>query len=317
MPYGEEILPDAQRRTEVLGYKSDNTSQTFTSKERDGETGLDYFLARYYSKLIGRFVSPDPIFITPERQLNPQMLNLYGYCINNPLTIADPTGMIPVRLGRSQSKIDSDIADINEQLKQEGLSDEQRSALEQQRKDLLIEKDANIVVSAWLKALEEKGLAKNMKISDFVILTDFKADVKKILIDSGLSENEANLAVFNLTRGPNPTSALEFNGQVYINGSNNSAFGVSRGLMLDPSVASAQFHGASITSSDMIIYGGTILRHERRHQSGGSEVDAYKKQLKILDKFGPKAFSNPQAFQAFRKEITDALANAKKEEKQK
>ncbi|HEV8370417.1 MAG TPA: RHS repeat-associated core domain-containing protein [Pyrinomonadaceae bacterium] len=30
-----------------------------TSKERDNETGLDYFLARYYSSAMGRFTSPD------------------------------------------------------------------------------------------------------------------------------------------------------------------------------------------------------------------------------------------------------------------
>ena len=33
--------------------------QKFTSKERDNETGLDYFLARYYSSTQGRFTSPD------------------------------------------------------------------------------------------------------------------------------------------------------------------------------------------------------------------------------------------------------------------
>jgi len=32
----------------------------FTGKERDSESGNDYFGARYYSSAMGRFMSPDP-----------------------------------------------------------------------------------------------------------------------------------------------------------------------------------------------------------------------------------------------------------------
>ncbi|MGH9849010.1 MAG: RHS repeat-associated core domain-containing protein, partial [Blastocatellia bacterium] len=48
-------------RSASLGYGADSTRQKFTSKERDNETGLDYFLARYYSSTQGRFTSPDPL----------------------------------------------------------------------------------------------------------------------------------------------------------------------------------------------------------------------------------------------------------------
>lgn len=34
--------------------------QKFTGKERDGESGLDYFLSRYYASSLGRFNSVDP-----------------------------------------------------------------------------------------------------------------------------------------------------------------------------------------------------------------------------------------------------------------
>jgi len=62
----------------------------FTGKERDGESGLDYFGARHYGSAIGRFVSAD----TFNRKLlvNPQDLNLYSYTINNPLRFTDPNG---------------------------------------------------------------------------------------------------------------------------------------------------------------------------------------------------------------------------------
>ena len=65
----------------------------FTGKERDSESGLDYFGARYYGSALGRFTSPDPLMATPERLLDPQEWNLYGYARNNPLSITDPTGL--------------------------------------------------------------------------------------------------------------------------------------------------------------------------------------------------------------------------------
>ncbi len=68
----------------------------FTGKERDTESGNDYFGARYYASTMGRFLSPDwsakeePV---PYAQLDdPQSLNLYSYVRNNPLSRTDPTG---------------------------------------------------------------------------------------------------------------------------------------------------------------------------------------------------------------------------------
>jgi RHS repeat-associated protein len=78
----------------VAGYAaSDTFNPKFTGKERDTETGLDYFGARYFSGAQGRFTSVDPIWITKERMLDPQRLNLYAYGRNNPLRYIDPDGM--------------------------------------------------------------------------------------------------------------------------------------------------------------------------------------------------------------------------------
>jgi len=62
----------------------------FTGKERDAESGNDYFGARYYGTSMGRFMSPDP---TGGHLENPQSLNKYSYALNNPLTNTDPTGL--------------------------------------------------------------------------------------------------------------------------------------------------------------------------------------------------------------------------------
>jgi RHS repeat-associated protein len=69
------------------------------SKERDVETGLDYFLARYYSGAQGRFTSPDwsekPSPIPYVVLTDPQTLNLYAYVPNNPLAKIDPLNSHP------------------------------------------------------------------------------------------------------------------------------------------------------------------------------------------------------------------------------
>jgi len=62
----------------------------FTGKERDSESGLDNFTARYYSSQYGRFMSPDPLAGHTE---DPQTLNRYTYVRNNPLSLTDPTGL--------------------------------------------------------------------------------------------------------------------------------------------------------------------------------------------------------------------------------
>jgi RHS repeat-associated protein len=65
----------------------------YTGKERDTESGNDFFGARYYASSMGRFMSPDPIGNSVVDFSNPQMWNMYSYVLNNPLKFTDPTGM--------------------------------------------------------------------------------------------------------------------------------------------------------------------------------------------------------------------------------
>jgi RHS repeat-associated protein len=64
----------------------------FTGKERDSESRLDYFGARYMSSAQGRFTSPDPVSGTVLHLLNPQRWNMYSYAVNKPLAYVDPDG---------------------------------------------------------------------------------------------------------------------------------------------------------------------------------------------------------------------------------
>jgi RHS repeat-associated protein len=75
---------------------SSNNTRLFTAKERDPESGLDNFGARYNSSSMGRFMTPDwsstPAAVPFADPANPQSLNLYSYVANNPLNRTDPLG---------------------------------------------------------------------------------------------------------------------------------------------------------------------------------------------------------------------------------
>ncbi len=76
----------------------------FAGKERDAETGLDYFGARYYSNQTGRFTSVDPVLDANRALHNPQLWNRYAYGLNNPLKFVDPSGASVELLGSADDR---------------------------------------------------------------------------------------------------------------------------------------------------------------------------------------------------------------------
>jgi RHS repeat-associated protein len=98
LPFGEEIPSGMDGRggdygaQVVVPSSPDIVNQKFTGKERDNETGLDYFGARYMSSAQGRFTSPDP-FLNSGHPWEPQTWNRYSYVSNNPLAFTDPLGL--------------------------------------------------------------------------------------------------------------------------------------------------------------------------------------------------------------------------------
>lgn len=70
----------------------------YTGQEKDLETGLNYYGARYYNSHIARFTQADSMLPDP---YDPQQLNRYAYTRNNPLKYTDPSGnliQIPILL---------------------------------------------------------------------------------------------------------------------------------------------------------------------------------------------------------------------------
>ena len=93
VPFGEEIASGVAGRLSVWNI-SDSIGQKFTGKERDSETGLDYFGVRYYGSSLGRFTSPDLSNLSVDFWL-PQTWNRYSYGVSNPLSIVDRNGLWP------------------------------------------------------------------------------------------------------------------------------------------------------------------------------------------------------------------------------
>lgn len=86
------LIPDARSMSTM---QSAACASRCTGKERDTESGLDNFVARYSASSMGRFMTPDgPLIYT--NKSDPQSWNLYGYVQNNPLNRVDLDGHLTI-----------------------------------------------------------------------------------------------------------------------------------------------------------------------------------------------------------------------------
>jgi RHS repeat-associated protein len=101
-----------------------NQNYKFTGKERDPESGLDYFGARYYASSLGRFLTSDPYMPSADVK-DPQSWNRYAYARNNPLRYIDPNGLDWKDLSEEQRRVFKTYADNYNQQNKSELSSEQ------------------------------------------------------------------------------------------------------------------------------------------------------------------------------------------------
>jgi len=96
-PYGDTSYQAGRSVSEVRQKR-----YRYTGKEKDEESGLYYYGARYYDPIISMFLSSDPLF---EMKL---WLSPYHFCSNNPMNRIDPTGKIdyPLKGDSAVNKID-------------------------------------------------------------------------------------------------------------------------------------------------------------------------------------------------------------------
>lgn len=85
---------------EGVGVEAGTDPMRFTGKPRDGETGLDYFGARYYAQRTGRFTTVDPELDLARVIIDPQRFNRYAQSLNSPNTYVDPDGRNPQKIAQ-------------------------------------------------------------------------------------------------------------------------------------------------------------------------------------------------------------------------
>jgi RHS repeat-associated protein len=109
LPYGSERVSytASASLTTPFGFQ-------FTQKERDTESGLQYFEARYQHSVLGQFISTDPLSVEEKDEgLNsPQLHSPYSYCRRRPIICTDVSGKID-DLGQLDPEISQDSQWLN------------------------------------------------------------------------------------------------------------------------------------------------------------------------------------------------------------
>jgi RHS repeat-associated protein len=223
--------------TEYVLTGSGSNHYKFTGKERDSESGLDYFGARYNSSSMGRFMTPDPL---GGLLIDPQTLNRYTYVRNNPLRYTDPTGMY---ICADSAKCDS----------------KQDKAFEQSRQNDLKSKDDNVVRAAKAYGDPTKDNGTTVKFgdpgkgNDGITKHDLGQDpkdtnklraVETVTIKSGLSGSALDAAVGH--EGSHVADAQDFAASINAQG----GFDASKNLSTYKSELRAYLVTQSILSSE-------------------------------------------------------------------
>jgi hypothetical protein len=151
--------------------------------------------------------------------------------------------------------------------------EEKRARLEAEKKTLGLEKEGNHVVAQELESLDANGELNGLQLSDFTLSTDSQHDFDA---EPAISDDPGANAGMFVIEG--------YSTQIYVN------------------TNSGDYQGAKSGDADYITYCGTTARHEQVHRDGDvqgdhSEHAAYTVQLRILQKYGPAAFKNPDFYE--------------------
>jgi RHS repeat-associated protein len=101
LPYGTALTAESVS----YGTSANPSKKRFTSYERSDATKLDHAVNRHYHAGLGRFTQVDPIEMSAASLSDPQSLNLYAYCGNDPINYNDPDGLFFKKLFRAIGKI--------------------------------------------------------------------------------------------------------------------------------------------------------------------------------------------------------------------
>ena len=172
----------------------------FTGKERDSESDLDNFGARYYASTTGRFMSPDwalkPISVPYAKFGDPQTLNLYTYVENSPLNRIDADGHDPDPAAgpETPATVDKAAGATGNNVDQDHATKEQADAGAQNQANENT-KEGNTTVGALEKTMtNEVGSLSTPKKGNPDVLADAKDALANALINNANLDNPAKVA---------------------------------------------------------------------------------------------------------------------------
>jgi RHS repeat-associated protein len=171
-PFGEHILTGEEEQ------------YLYTGKEKDS-SGLYYFGARYYDPEIGRFVTRD---VSEGDKRNPQSLNLYSFCLNNPVRYTDPLGFEE----KTPEEIVEEIFSYLSNLDDSGLSLEEYFTDE--------EGNSLSVIEGLTKLLEDLGfeIIEMQEVTEWTTLAGGKEQmVTKLKMVVRLESTDINITLYD------------------------------------------------------------------------------------------------------------------------
>jgi len=230
---------DGQTVTESCG---DPSPLHFTGKQRDTESGLDNFGARYNSSSFGRFMTPDPL---GGALVNPQSLNLYAYVVNNPISNTDPTGMYICK-DSPQCSSDAD------------------TRFETARQNDLKSKDSDVVRAAQAYGDPGKDNGVNVSFADLsksktnergstvsTLGSDDKGNLRansNVVIDSTASGDKLDAVVGH--EGSHVADAQDFVKSISVDSKDNITMGQDKSVCIRAASVSRQRFGLEIRESN-------------------------------------------------------------------
>ena len=274
-PYGGTAYQAARSQTETP------KRFRFNGKERDDETGLYYYGARYYAAWLGRWTSVDPAGLIDG-------VNVYVYARNNPVGISDPTGHEGLDLSAAPRGHDVQIPYPSEQ-----------ACIAGGEGACLVKFDGTVVALAW-RAGPAPTIAPQKPAPKAA-----PPPPKKVVKPAKEPPVDVR-TLFKIAKAIGPgyrygeTAMQVFGGIQFVGGTLEAAGGAISGLFLAPTVGGA-IAGAAVTAHgiDQLTSGWTTMWTGKP-----SKTNVYK-----LGEFTASQFSDDPEWHQFGGELAEAGAS--------
>jgi RHS repeat-associated protein len=239
----------------------------FTGKERDPESNLDNFGARYNSSALGRFMTPDPGNAGAVDR-DPQSWNAYSYVRNNPLNLTDPTGEVFCRAANDTEKDQgvTQVCDVTDADYVNSSKDQQAAYDKAGYTHFDCSCDTGADKDAWQN---RNGNVSNDWIGDALVVGAVLAGMEGIFYPSASSSKERLPQDENVN--PNPPSANNGNGTIGTSPSQRAA--------LNKDIADAKADGAT-----------DIRVNQQQVNAQGERVGTNRPDLQYTDKEGVRHY---------------------------